>query len=169
MPQLPTANAARVSLLHGAVGVGEHHDSDTARHHLYDWMLSGLVTQIVLELDDFANVPLGETVQVLGFIDNQWGNDIGLLDLWTLAENLNIEVRGWDPGDQLGLTMAQSLAFRNNQIVASFINEHAPGVPHAAVPNAVGVVLLFGVGHFGPTPMTINMLLGDALPWVDLH
>jgi hypothetical protein len=168
MPQLPTANAARLSLLHGAVGVGEHHNGDNARHHIYEWMLSGLVTQLVLELD-FDALALGPMAQVMGYIDNMWHNDIGLVDLWNMAETMGIEVRGWDPGDLLGLSMAENVANRNIQVVTSFINEHSPGVLHMAVPNAVGTVILFGVGHFGLLPTSLNMLLGDTLPWVDLH
>jgi hypothetical protein len=168
MPELATVNAATLALHQGALGVGEHHDNDNARHHLYEWMLNGLVQQVVLELD-FNVLPLGPTLQVMGFIDNQWNNDIGLVDLFYLCQTLGIEIRGWDPGDQLGLTMGQNVTNRNTQVVASFVNQHAPGAPHNAVANAQGTVFLFGVGHFGANPTSLNMLLGDTLPWIDLH
>lgn len=169
MPELPTVNAARLALQQGALGVGEHHNSSNARHHVYEWMLNGLVNQLVLELDNIDNYTLGEYAQALGFIDNQWPNDIGLLDIWRMAENLGIETRAWDPGDQLALTANENLVNRNIQVITGFVNQHAPGALHAAVPNAVGTIILFGAGHFGVHPMSLNMLLGDTLPWIDLH
>jgi hypothetical protein len=166
MPEIHFINGARAALQHGALGVGEHHDSDSARHYIYEWMVSGLVTSLVLEIILFDDLTEDENDQMVGYVDNRWpGNQIPFTHLMRLARSLNIAIYAWDPGDRPGVSMPQNVANRNLTVVDAFRAQFPGPLP---VTSAVGCVVLFGVSHFGAEETSINMLLGNALPWIDL-
>lgn len=169
MPQLASLDELRSALSLGAVGIGERHDKDWGRQPVMEWMLSGEVKGLILEISVDDDDPHEMVLEMMEGLDLRWQNLVGYGDLLRLAKARSVDVYGWDPGDSFKVKSATTNARnRNQQVIQSFMQRFAAGQhPSQAIQHAAGHVFLFGSNHFGLDRGSLNLLLADALPWLD--